>query len=306
MESVIDKIVYVGYGIGCYYSSVCKEVKEKIELSYLCDKKWDKHDVVSYDNIPIISQKELAKIENVKVIIFPSDNVIKSSIANELSELGIEYIFVDELLGRRSLIGKIIKEEGKDGIWKDVSNNVIFFDNSLPDEVTVFLCGANNCVRFGKNLLVNELILILGNGGSCEIGENTRILEANIFVAHASVIIGKDCLFSEGVTIRTHDGHHIFDRNTHKRINHTKNVVIQDHVWLGEGVCLLPGTIIGEGSIVGAKTITSNQFEDHVIIAGIPGKVIRRQVCWSKDSTDYMNYSYLEECVSKDALIYSV
>ena len=295
---------YIGYGIGCTYDSIAIRVKEKITLSYLCDKKWDTS-VKEYDNIPIIAQSDILKIENAQVVIFPTDKPVKESIEKELQALGVDYIFVDDLLERRKITGAEIKAEGQDGVWKDRFHNVICFDESLPDDIVVHLWGINNELHFETNIMINKLNIYLGNDGRCRIGENTRIFEASITISYASLDIGKDCMLSTGITIRTDDLHPIFDRITHERVNMPKDVVLHDHVWVGEGATLLSGANIGEGSVVGARTVTSSSFGDHVIVAGVPGKVIRENICWSKDSTARMNYTCLEECSSDDALRYS-
>ena len=298
-----DNNIYIGYGIGCNYHSISEQVKEKVKLSFLCDKKWDVS-VSVYDNIPVIQQSDILKLENPKVIIFPCDGPVKHAIAKELQGLGIDYIFADEVFGRRILSGKDIKVEGNDGVWQDSLHNKIYFHDSLPDEISIHLYGSNNMLSFEEGIVVDRLIICMGNNGTCEIGKNSRIGNGIIYVAYASVKIGRDCLISLGLTIRTHDAHPIFDRSTHKRINYAKDVILHNHVWIAEGVCLLPGAEIGEGSIVGAKTVTSSKFGDHVIVAGVPGKVIRENICWSKDSTECMNYACLEDCATDDALRY--
>lgn len=298
-----SKYIYVGYGIGCNYESVSAQVKEKVQISFLCDRKWDSS-VVFYDKIPVISQSDLVNFKNVKVIIFPCDIPVKNAIAKELAELGVNYIFVEELLGRRRITGKDVKAEGINGFWEDTFQNKIYFHDSLPDEIEIYFNGNNSYISFAENININRLSLYMANDGICEIGANTRIVGVVMHIAYAAVIIGRDCLFASGIMIRTHDAHPIFDRNTHKRINVPKNVIIENHVWVGDGVCLLPGANIGEGSIVGTKTVTSSSFSDHVVIAGVPAKVIRENICWSKDSTECINYSHMDECVTDDALKY--
>lgn len=297
-------IVYVGYGIGNYYSAVNKEVREKIKLSYLCDKKWDDCDMVLYDETPIISRKQLKSFENVKVVIFSNDYAVCSSIADDLNKLGVEYILATDLLGRRSITGEEIKKEGKNGIWKDTCGNRILYDETLPDRVQIVIGGIENMVRFGSNILINQLCITLGNKGRCEIGNNTRIIDMRINVAYAAVCIGEDCLFSSNIIIRTQDEHCIFDKDSLIRINDPTDVRIEDQIWICENVRLLPGAKIGTGSVVGANAVTSGQFGEHVIIAGVPAKVIRENICWSKDNTFYTNPACFDECTCKDARKY--
>lgn len=301
--SLQDKTIYIGYGIGCNYQTISAQIKEKIELSYLCDRKWDAS-VEYFDNIPVISKIDIPKIENAKVVIFPEDIPIKKAIAKDLETMGVEYVFVGELLERRSLSGKEIKAEGVCGVWEDALHNKVYYDETLPDEVIIFFLGKDSHIHFEENVVTERLIIIMGNDGVCKIGANTRIVGASMLISYAKVLIGADYLFSAGINIRTHDSHHIFDRDSHKRINTPKDVILHDHVWLGEDAYLLPGANIGEGSIVGARAVTSGTFGDHVIIAGVPARVIRENICWSKDTTEIANFSCVEDCISYDAMKY--
>lgn len=53
-------------------------------------------------------------------------------------------------------------------------------------------------------------------------------------------------------------------------------VNIEDDVWIGTGVVLLPGTTIGAGAIVGAGTVVTRDVAPGVIVAGRPGDVLRQ------------------------------
>lgn len=104
--------------------------------------------------------------------------------------------------------------------------------------------------------------------------------------------------------MRTHDGHHIFDLSTKKRINLPQDVVIGNQVWIAYGATLLGGAQIGDGSVVGAGSITSSEFGDHTVIAGSPAKIIRENICWSKDSEEKCNHQEFGECFDQTALKY--
>ncbi|MGN7756376.1 DapH/DapD/GlmU-related protein [Chryseobacterium sp. 22532] len=52
-------------------------------------------------------------------------------------------------------------------------------------------------------------------------------------------------------------------------------VIIEDNVWIGEGVCILPGVTIGENSIIGANSVVNKSFPKNSVIAGIPAKLIK-------------------------------
>jgi acetyltransferase-like isoleucine patch superfamily enzyme len=58
-----------------------------------------------------------------------------------------------------------------------------------------------------------------------------------------------------------------------RRIN--KNVIIEDFVWLGHGVIILPGVTIGEGAVIGAGAIVSKDVPRYAVAAGNPATVLK-------------------------------
>ena len=52
-------------------------------------------------------------------------------------------------------------------------------------------------------------------------------------------------------------------------------VIIEDNVWIGEGVCVLPNVTIGRNSIVGANSVVTKSFSENSVIAGNPAKLIK-------------------------------
>jgi acetyltransferase-like isoleucine patch superfamily enzyme len=50
---------------------------------------------------------------------------------------------------------------------------------------------------------------------------------------------------------------------------------IERNVWIGFDSCVLPGVTIGEGSIVGARSVVTQNVAPFTIVAGNPARVIR-------------------------------
>ena len=57
-----------------------------------------------------------------------------------------------------------------------------------------------------------------------------------------------------------------------------KRIRIERNVWLGFETCVLPGVTIGEGAIVGAKSVVSDDVPPFVVVAGNPARMIRRLI----------------------------
>ena len=55
----------------------------------------------------------------------------------------------------------------------------------------------------------------------------------------------------------------------------SKDVVIEDNVWLGNRVIILPGVRIGEGAIIQAGSVVVRDVEKYAIAGGHPAKVFK-------------------------------
>ncbi|MET0391187.1 MAG: acyltransferase [Polyangiales bacterium] len=50
---------------------------------------------------------------------------------------------------------------------------------------------------------------------------------------------------------------------------------LHDNVWIGFDVCVLPGVTIGEGSVVGARSVVTADVPPYMVVAGNPARPIR-------------------------------
>lgn len=50
---------------------------------------------------------------------------------------------------------------------------------------------------------------------------------------------------------------------------------IERNVWIGFEACVLPGVTIGEGSVVGAKSVVASDVPPFTVVAGNPARVVR-------------------------------
>jgi acetyltransferase-like isoleucine patch superfamily enzyme len=121
-------------------------------------------------------------------------------------------------------------------------------------------------------------------GSKIAIGPRTTFVTAYLFALEGRAItIGDDCMFSSGIIIRTSDEHSIIDLETNQRINPAADVIISEHVWLGEGVTVNKGSFIAKEVVVGAKSLVTGSLAEHnSIYGGVPAKVLRRGVGWDR------------------------
>lgn len=54
-------------------------------------------------------------------------------------------------------------------------------------------------------------------------------------------------------------------------------IVIEDDVWIGGHVCILPGVRIGKGSVIAANAVVTKSVDPYTVVAGIPAKEINKR-----------------------------
>lgn len=90
---------------------------------------------------------------------------------------------------------------------------------------------------------------------------------------NAKIIIGKGTQIAYGVGLITenHDVHNIAKHQLGEDIRIGKNC------WIGMNAVLLPGTTLGDHTVVGAGSVVTKSFPDgYVVIAGNPAKLLRK------------------------------
>lgn len=87
------------------------------------------------------------------------------------------------------------------------------------------------------------------------------------------LIIGDDCLFSYGVTVRTTDAHPIIDRHSHEQVNTPqRGVLIEPHVWIGQNVSILKDVCLGACSIIALGAVVLKDVPRRSLVSGVPAR----------------------------------
>ena len=150
---------------------------------------------------------------------------------------------------------------------------------------TIHVIG-NDCeVEIAEHCILSHLeIWIEDDGGKVIIGRKTTV-ESGHFAATEgkSITIGEDCMFSHRIQIRNGDSHSIICSDSNSRLNFAKDVIIDNHVWLGSDVCVLKGSTIGQGSVVASGAIVTGVIDSNSIYAGVPAKKIRDGIKWERE-----------------------
>ncbi len=93
-------------------------------------------------------------------------------------------------------------------------------------------------------------------------------------VDDVEIIIGNNVLFAPNCTLTT-ASHPIDPTLRSKTYQYAKKIVIEDNVWLGSNVVVLPGVTIGKNSVIGAGAVVSKNIPANVVAMGVPCRVVR-------------------------------
>lgn len=110
-----------------------------------------------------------------------------------------------------------------------------------------------------------------GFGSKVHIGDDFFGNVNLTFVDDVEIRIGDGVMIAPSVTLTT-TGHpvHASRRNDFARFS--EPIVIEDKVWIGSNVVVLPGVRIGYGSVIGAGSVVSRDVPPMVVAVGVlPG-----------------------------------
>ena len=170
-------------------------------------------------------------------------------------------------------------------ILMTVKNNTIIFGTmSQLIRCKIQIFGNNNRVLIGDNCFLHLGDFWIEDAGNCiNIGNGTSICGSTHLAATegTNILIGRDCMFSGEIAVRTGDSHSIIEAGSNIRINHASDVTIGDHVWIGSRAILLKGSSVPDNSVVATGAIVTKKHDGaNVILAGSPAKVVRENIDW--------------------------
>jgi acetyltransferase-like isoleucine patch superfamily enzyme len=133
------------------------------------------------------------------------------------------------------------------------------------------LIGPNVCLTAGisgeQTMLSSPVVTI---GHKCIIGRGSHI------VGHWSIVLGDEIQTGPYVYI-TDENHSYEDPNAPIGWQPPTEAAVRigSGSWLGANVVILPGTVLGRNTVVAAGAVVRGEFPDHVVIGGVPAKVLR-------------------------------
>ena len=183
-----------------------------------------------------------------------------------------------------------------DNDWYDkgIAGNAFFGENVYLDTSYGF---ASFQSKEKQGLLMGDasgcydvVSFIVSEKGKITIGEFSIINGATI-ICNQQISIGKHCMVAWGALITDNWLHantfNVNDRqdllkktgNDPNRLypfgNQTAPVILEDNCWVGFGATIMPGVRLGEGCVIGSKTIITEDVPPYAIVAGNPSRIVK-------------------------------
>lgn len=151
--------------------------------------------------------------------------------------------------------------------------------------------------KVGKNIHIckDYSISALNN---IEIGSHVWIGEKFYAKGEGGIKIGSGTIISRNVEIWT--SNHNYDSLDLVTIPYDKRFVykpvcIEENVWIGSRVIILPGVTIGEGAVIGAGAVVTKDIPPYAVVGGNPARVLKYRNIEVYNRLKKENKIYLDE-----------
>lgn len=134
----------------------------------------------------------------------------------------------------------------------------------------------NTNLKLGRNVIIYPDVMIYGDG-PIVIGDNVKIGNGTIIYAskNGGVTIENNTMIAAQCYIIDCDHGIKAGETIYLQENMVEPVLIEDGVWLAANVTVLKGSKIGEGAVIGAKSLVKGEIPENAIAVGIPAKVLK-------------------------------
>ncbi len=116
-----------------------------------------------------------------------------------------------------------------------------------------FYCDYGYNIEIGENFYANVNCVVL-DGAKVTFGDN--------------VFIAPDCGFYTA-------GHPLDVEQRNRGLEYAYPITIGNNVWIGAQVCVMPGVIIGDNTVIGAGSVVTKDIPSNVLAVGNPCRVLR-------------------------------
>lgn len=179
--------------------------------------------------------------------------------------------------GNRCKIGKHFRADAIPKLIVDkncklsIGNNVEFRRN-----VEIRVHGTAEVIIEDNVRLDRGVRILAANNARIIISTKTRIGLYTILSGGDSITIKEKCLISGFVYLQTSmHGYKNKELSIQEQGFSHAPITLEQDVWLGTHVVIMPGCTLGKGSVVGSNAVVTKSIKEYEVVAGIPAKVLK-------------------------------
>ncbi|WP_220033851.1 acyltransferase [Arthrobacter psychrolactophilus] len=188
----------------------------------------------------------------------------------------------------------------------DRGNRIVYEGATMEGKITVNFRGINNTLKVGQgnhfdffsalfdcdNGLIEignsycglslSAFIRVGQDSSVEIGDDSSSTSmVNISAAEGSTVrLGNKVTMRSSNYILSDDSHPIFSVLDGSRVNSSRDIHIDDNVFLADGVAVLGGSFVGKNSLLSRNTVVKRTIPNNCLVSGSPAKIVAKNVSW--------------------------
>ena len=126
----------------------------------------------------------------------------------------------------------------------------------------------------GENCYIETPFYANWGGKNVSLGDNVYANFNLVLVDDTYITIGNNVMFGPNVVLST--GTHPVEPNIRrKQAQFNLPIIIEDNVWIGANVVVMPGVTIGENSVIGAGSVVTKNIPKNSVAMGSPCVVKR-------------------------------
>ncbi|MDB6078979.1 MAG: transferase [Akkermansiaceae bacterium] len=114
------------------------------------------------------------------------------------------------------------------------------------------------------------------------IGDEAGVANGAILYSQGNISIGRRAVISQGAHLCA--GTHDYEDPGMPLI--TKPIVIGDHAWVTAESFIHPGVTIGEGAVIGARSVVTKDMPEWMVCAGNPCKPLKARIMKNSKKTE--------------------
>ena len=117
-------------------------------------------------------------------------------------------------------------------------------------------------------------LTVIGNA-EIVIGDHVG-LNGNTIAARCKISIGENTMIGPNTMIIDHDGHQAWPPEARwTNSGNSKEIIIENDVWIGMNCIILKGVKIGSGSVIAAGSVVISDLESNAVYGGNPARKIK-------------------------------